>query len=75
VEVRRLGIQETEGFGGGGDASRNEQLGENQRETGLAGEGIRKFVVGFGEKPALGRQSASCSGIFLGPGGTGGKGH
>jgi hypothetical protein len=47
VEVGRLGIQESESFGGGGDAARYEQLRKNDRETSFAGEGIGKFVVGF----------------------------
>ena len=30
VEVRRLGIEESGGLGGGGDAARDEQLGEDE---------------------------------------------
>jgi hypothetical protein len=39
VGVGRLGVQEGEGFGGGGDAARDKQLGENEGQAGFAGEG------------------------------------
>jgi hypothetical protein len=39
VEVGRLWIQEGKSFGGCGDAARNEQLGENERQAGFAGQG------------------------------------
>ena len=38
MEMRGLGIEEGEGLGGLGDAAGDEQLGENQRQAGFAGE-------------------------------------
>jgi hypothetical protein len=39
VEVGRLGIQESESFGGRGDAARDEKLGEDEGQARFAGEG------------------------------------
>jgi hypothetical protein len=61
VEVRRFGIQKGEGVGCGGYAARDKQLGEDERQASFAGQGCGQFVVGFGEEPALGRQSARWS--------------
>ena len=59
VEVRGLGIEEREGFGGGVDAARDEQLGEDEGQARFAGERRRLFGVRRGDEPALRRQSAS----------------
>ncbi len=57
VEVCGLGIEESEGLGSGGDASRDEQLGEDKGQACFAGERSGFFRVRLGEEPALRRQS------------------
>jgi hypothetical protein len=54
--MRGLGIEEGEGFGGSSDAAGDEQLGENEGQTGFAGEGSGFFRVQFVEDPALTRR-------------------
>ena len=71
VEVRRLGIEEGESLSGGVDAARDEQLGENKRQTRFAGERGGCFGVWLGEDPTLGRQSARWSGAGRRSGGAG----
>ena len=58
VEVRGLGIEESEGLGGGGDAARDEQLGEDEGQARFAGERSGFFRVRLGEEPALRRHGA-----------------
>ena len=74
VEVRGLGIEEGEGLGGGGDAARDEQLGENERQAGFAGEGMR-IVRGWARRGASAEAGRARVAVVLvrGPGGTGGK--
>ena len=72
VQVGGLGIEEGVGLGGGGDAARDEQLGEHQRQARFAGEGSGFFRVRFGEEPALRRQTdvdARQWRLVFGPGG------
>jgi hypothetical protein len=38
VKMRGLGVEESEGLGGGVNAARDKQLGEDKGQTGLAGE-------------------------------------
>jgi len=61
VQVRGFRVEEGKGLGGGGDAPRDEQLGENERQARLAGERSGLLGVRFGYEPALGRQGASRS--------------
>ena len=58
VEVRGLGVEEGEGLGGGGDATRNEQLGEDEGQARITGERCGSIGVRVGQEPALRRQGA-----------------
>ena len=66
VEVGRFGIQEGEGFGGRGDAARDEQLSENEWQTRFAGErsGLRQDWVLRGASAAAAKCELQwhCSG-------------
>src|SRR5208337_657869 len=55
VKMRELGIEKGEGLGGLGDAASNEQFGENDGQTGFAGECGGFFGVRFRDNPALTR--------------------
>ena len=70
VEMRGLGIEEGEGLGGLSDAAGDEQLGENQRQAGFAGEGGGGFRVRVSEKPALAGQRGlrQIGGVIYGAG-------
>ncbi len=56
VEVRRLGVEEGEGLGGGRNAARDEQFGEDEREARLAGQGGGLVRMRLSKEPALGRE-------------------
>jgi hypothetical protein len=59
VEMRRLGIEESKGLGGGGDSACDKQLCEYDWQACFVGERSGLTGVRFCEQPALGRQSAS----------------
>ena len=58
VEMRGLGIEVGESLGRLGDAASDEQLSENQRQAGFAGESGGGFGLRFSDDPALARHCA-----------------
>jgi hypothetical protein len=68
MEMRGLGVKEGECLGGGVDAASDEELGEDEGQTRVAGERSRWFRMGLGEDPALGRARASGGGEIRGVG-------
>ena len=63
VEVRGLGIEESEGLSGRGDAARDEQLGQHERQARFAGQGSGFFRVRIrrgASAGAAGRELQPC---------------